>query len=58
MSMSDKTIERATEITVAALGPSTTTQIPYADNVAEFFEKIARKIEQLTTEPNKRQGEY
>jgi len=49
MSMSDKNIERATEITVAALTSAQSTMIPHADAVVQFFEKIAKKIDQLST---------
>lgn len=52
MSMSDETIKSATEITVAAMGPSAQ-WISNAAGVATFFETVARKIDELRHEEDK-----
>ena len=58
MSMSDETLKRATEITIAALADTKGTWVQAAPQIATFFETIARKIDQLRSEPDSEQPRY
>ncbi len=54
MAISDTTLTRAVEITKAAIVGQNGPWIAHSESVAKFIETIARKLEDLRNEPEKR----